>query len=153
MVPDPGGPKTYGSGSATLLLLCGAFVNIPSPGLWGRINHYYCTVRSSIVFWSTCIWSMICIIKPNLWMRYSLPVVIRAWLSMPKSQQSWVRSQHPPTQLIWEAADEAVLKKVQRKKNKKSPVFTCKTNFRLVYWSVPGSQLFDVVFLRVLPSC
>ncbi len=28
---------------------------------------------------------------------------------MPKSQQCWVQSQHPPTQWIWGAADEAVL--------------------------------------------
>jgi hypothetical protein len=39
---------------------------------------------------------------------------------MPKSQQSWVRSQHPPRQWNLGAADEAVLNTVHRKKNQKS---------------------------------
>ncbi len=34
---------------------------------------------------------------------------------MPKSQQSWVRSQHPPTQWNLGAADEAVLNTVHEK--------------------------------------
>ena len=38
---------------------------------------------------------------------------------MPKSQQSWVRSQHPPTQWNLRAADKAVLNIVHRKKIQK----------------------------------
>ncbi len=34
---------------------------------------------------------------------------------VPKSQMSWIWSQHPPTQWILRAADEAVLYKVQKK--------------------------------------
>jgi hypothetical protein len=38
---------------------------------------------------------------------------------MPKSQLSWVRSQHSPTHSkIWGAADEAVLNKVKQNKEK-----------------------------------
>jgi hypothetical protein len=35
---------------------------------------------------------------------------------MPKSQQSWVRSQHPPTQWDLRAADEAVWNIIKYKK-------------------------------------
>jgi hypothetical protein len=42
---------------------------------------------------------------------------------MPKPQQSWVWSQHPPTQFNLRAAGEAVLNTVHRKNIKKSPCF------------------------------
>ncbi len=42
---------------------------------------------------------------------------------MPKSQQSWVLFQHPPTQWNVRAADEAVLNKIQ-KKIKNPPIGT-----------------------------
>ncbi len=45
---------------------------------------------------------------------------------MPKSQQSWVRSQHPPTQWNLRAADEAVLNTVHRFIDlNNTPVVTC----------------------------
>jgi hypothetical protein len=37
-------------------------------------------------------------IWPSLWMRSSRVDRASAWPPMPKSQQSWIRSQHPPTQ-------------------------------------------------------
>ncbi len=49
----------------------------------------------------------------QVWMRSSQVV---SWLSMPKSQHSWVRSQHLPTQWNLRAADEAVLNNVHEKK-------------------------------------
>jgi hypothetical protein len=42
---------------------------------------------------------------------------------MPKSQLSWVRSQHPPTQWKWGAADEAVLNNEHKKKKKRKKIF------------------------------
>jgi hypothetical protein len=51
------------------------------------------------------------------------------WLSMPKSQQSWVRSQHSQTQWNLRAADEAVY--VKRKNLPKSP-------FKISFIAVPG---------------
>ncbi len=51
------------------------------------------------------------------WMRSSRVVRTSAWLSMPKSQQSWVRSQHAPTQ--WNlrgGADEAVVNNIHKNK-------------------------------------
>jgi hypothetical protein len=45
---------------------------------------------------------------------------------MPKSQQSWIRSQHPPTQWNLRAADEAVLNTVHRFIDlNNTPVVTC----------------------------
>jgi hypothetical protein len=47
---------------------------------------------------------------------------------MPKSQQSWVRSQHPPTQWNLRGARYAVLNKVHNLKNPKIPLFILVTH-------------------------
>ncbi len=64
-------------------------------------------------------------IKPSDW---------RVWLPLPKSQQSWIQSQHP--QWNWGAADEAVL-------NRKNPPEETKTNF--IFYSVLRIRIRDPV--------
>ncbi len=72
-------------------------------------------------------------------------------MSMPKSQQSWVRSQHPPTQ--WNlrgAADEAVLNTVHRKKKKENPK---NPPVKSSYYSVFNSRTLYLGWVTTISCC
>jgi hypothetical protein len=59
------------------------------------------------------------------------------------SQQSWVRSQHPPAQWNLGAADEAVLNIVHRKKSKKCPCLVCPMlTERFVFQTISKNHFF-----------
>jgi hypothetical protein len=69
---------------------------------------------------------------------------------MPKSQQSRVRFQHPPTQWSLRAADEAVLNTVHEKKYKKKPVVPasepCNCGVKKPSWELWLNEKFYLFF-------
>ncbi len=77
------------------------------------------------ILWTFCASTVV----PIWWDEMRSSRLVRA--SIPKSQQSWVRSQHPLTQWIWGAADEAVLSS----EPKKNPQLGIGENHWEVWWN------------------
>jgi hypothetical protein len=76
--------------------------------------------------------------------------ILNTGCQMPKSQQSWVRSQHPLIQWNLRMADEAVLNKVHKntQKIKKSPITSLLVHFyNNTDWCNKLFNVNDVYFL------